>query len=299
MDSVLRRVVRFATLLLPPVLSDGYSRGRLMRAMGTGTKSWLLGSTLLFSCTLFAGAVEAASDGQPGMPPIRPSISFNASPISTHIGLASGARNSHAMYMNSRRSASRSQGISCVPYARQVSGIKVIGNAWQWWKNAEGRYARGDRPEPGSVLNFRSNGRMQLGHVAVVNRVVNPREVIVDHANWAGGGGSGIVSQDVAVVDVSPANNWTAVRVELGRRGQFGSVYPTYGFIYNRPDTGIVVASIMRPAPQPAINRVPSDLRPVAERSWHMVVEEVAEAPSAPRRRLDPSLSSTVTRSGD
>jgi hypothetical protein len=181
-----------------------------------------------------------------------------------------------------KRGAAHFYGISCVPYARQVSGIQVPGNAWQWWGNAAGVYARGDRPEAGSVLNFRANGRMRLGHVAVVTHVVNAREVIVDHANW--GGGRGGVSHNVAVVDVSEANNWSAVRVELGG-GQFGSIYPTYGFIYDRPDTGLVTASVARPAPQAAINPVPSDLRPVAERPWRMT-EEVAEAPAASSRRV-------------
>ncbi|HET6605912.1 MAG TPA: CHAP domain-containing protein [Rhodopila sp.] len=184
----------------------------------------------------------------------------------------------HAVYTHGGR-----WGISCVPYARQVSGITVAGNAWEWWDNAAGEYARGDRPEPGSVLNFRSNSRMPLGHVAVVTRVVNPREIIVEQANWPSAGMRGGVSHDVAIVDVSEANNWSAVRVELGHGGDFGSVYPTYGFIYNRPDKGVVTASIARPAPQPDINPVPSDLRPAAERPWH-TYEEVAESPATTQK---------------
>jgi hypothetical protein len=196
----------------------------------------------------------------------------------------------HAMHLYGRRFATRYHGISCVPYAREVSGIEVAGNAWQWWDNAEGRYARGDLPEAGSVLNFRANGRMRLGHVAVVSRVVNPREIMVDHANWPGGGGRGGISRDVAVVDVSEANNWSAVRVELGRGGEFGSIYPTYGFIYDRPDVGHVIAAVTRPAaPLTAMNQVPSDLRPAAERPWH-IVEEVAEAPDTPNRKIDLSV---------
>jgi surface antigen len=183
-----------------------------------------------------------------------------------------------------RRSyAGRSYGISCVPYAREVSGIIVAGNAWQWWQNAAGQYARGDQPEAGSVLNFRANSRMPLGHVAVVSHVINAREIVVDQANWGGYGMRGGVSHNVAIVDVSEANNWSAVRVSLGRGGEFGSVYPTYGFIYNRPDNGMVMASANRPAPQPDINPVPSDLRPVAERGWH-TFEEVAESPAVQRR---------------
>jgi surface antigen len=183
-----------------------------------------------------------------------------------------------------RRSyASHSYGISCVPYARAVSGILVAGNAWEWWDNAAGQYARGNQPEAGSVLNFRANSRMPLGHVAVVSHVINAREIVVDQANWGGWGMRGGVSHDVAVVDVSEANNWSAVRVALGRSGDFGSVYPTYGFIYNRPGNGMVMASVSRPAPQPDMNPVPSDLRPVAERGWH-TYEEVAEAPTGQRR---------------
>jgi hypothetical protein len=130
-------------------------------------------------------------------------------------------------------------GISCVPFARAASGIDLKGNAYEWWDAASGVYARGDRPESGSVMNFRANGHMRLGHVAVVTAVLNSRMVEIDHANWAGPGANrGGVSRGVPVIDVSEANDWTAVRVGLGRSGEFGSVYPTYGFIYDRPDTG-------------------------------------------------------------
>jgi surface antigen len=260
-----------------------------MRAFGTGTKAWLLGSALLLGCPLVTDAAQAAQHDRHNNSTLKPTASLRAHPVGSRATLARSAHISRAMYF-ARLGAARSYGISCVPYARQVSGIEVAGNAWEWWNNAAGLYARGDRPEPGSVLNFRANGRMRLGHVAVVTQVVNPREVIVDHANWPSGGGRGGISHDVAVVDVSEANDWTAVRVELGRDGTFGSVYPTYGFIYNRPDTGMVVASVARPTPQPDINPVPSDLRPKAERPWH-TVEEVAEAPANPRR-IDLSIHS-------
>lgn len=263
-----------------------------MQAFGTGTKAWLLGSALLFSCPLVIDTAQAAQHSRHNDPTLKPTASLRAHPIAS---LARAAHISRATYF-ARRGATRSYGISCVPYARQVSGIEVAGNAWEWWNNAAGLYARGDKPEPGSVLNFRANGRMRLGHVAVVTQVVNPREVIVDHANWPSGGGIGGISHNIAVVDVSEANDWTAVRVELGRDGTFGSVYPTYGFIYNRPDTGTVVASIARPAPQPDINPVPSDLRPMAERPWH-TVEEVAEAPANPHR-IDLSIHSTALSFG-
>ena len=50
------------------------------------------------------------------------------------------------------RNAMFTGSISCVPYARMVSGIQVTGNGYQWWGNAAGLYERGQRPEPGSVL---------------------------------------------------------------------------------------------------------------------------------------------------
>jgi hypothetical protein len=265
-----------------------------MRAFGTGSKAWLLGSALLFSCPLLIDSAQADQNGQQGSRGLKPTVAMHGQVISGRVNFARGVHISTAMYLGARHSAVRYQGISCVPYARQVSGIQVAGNAWEWWANAAGMYARGDRPEVGSVLNFRANGRMRLGHVAVVTQVVNPREVIVDHANWPSGGGYGGISRGVAVVDVSEANNWSAVRVELGRASGFGSIYPTYGFIYNRADTGTMLASVARPAPQPAINRVPSDLRPVAERPWR-TTEEVAEAPAV-RRRIDLTVSSAAIR---
>jgi hypothetical protein len=166
-----------------------------------------------------------------------------------------------------------------------VSGINVGGNAWQWWDNAAGRYARGNHPEIGSVLAFRSNPRMRLGHVAVVSNIINDREVTIDQANWPSAGLPGGISRNIAVVDVSEANNWSAVRVELGRGSSFGAIYPTYGFIYNRPDHGVVEAAVHAPAPQPALNPVLHDLRPMAERPWHSY-EEVAEAPSDSLRKI-------------
>jgi len=131
-------------------------------------------------------------------------------------------------------------GISCVPYAR-------------WWHNAAGLYARGNRREAGSVLVFRATGSMHSGHVAVVRRSLGARHVMIDHANWAGPGiRKGTVMQNVSVVDVSPDNDWTSVRVQIGHDGgSFGREYPTYGFIYNRQDNGSMIAA----APAPRISR--------------------------------------------
>jgi hypothetical protein len=170
-------------------------------------------------------------------------------------------------------------GIQCVTFARADSGIELSGNARDWWYNAAGVYQRGNRPEPGSVLNFRANGSMPMGHVSVVSQVVDGRTLVVDHANWGGPGAvRGGVSRDISVVDVSPNNDWSAVRVGLGHSGEYGSIYPTYGFIYNRPDAGTILASAGGGTAIPAMNPAPRDLRP---RSDFAAYDEVAEAPDS------------------
>ena len=155
--------------------------------------------------------------------------------------------------------ASAGGGISCVPFARAASGIDLKGNAANWWDAAQGVYARGERPETGSVMNFRATGHMRLGHVAVVAAVLNSRMVEIDHANWAGPGASrGGVSRGIPVIDVSEANDWSAVRVGLGRSGDFGSVYPTYGFIYDRPDRGVSFAHAGRAVSSDEVAEAPA-----------------------------------------
>ncbi len=190
-------------------------------------------------------------------------------------------------------------GISCVPFVRNETGMAVSGNANKWWDNASGLYARGQSPERGSVMAFRANPRMRLGHVAMVTKIVNDREVEIDHANWAGPGGrKGSVSRGVRVVDVSDRNDWTAVRVELGRGGDFGSVYPTYGFIYDRPDNGTILTAMNNPNSKlRPMNPPPRDLRPVAERTpmpSSIGFDEVAEAPESRGWRMRVSTETTA-----
>lgn len=168
-------------------------------------------------------------------------------------------------------------GLQCVPFARTASGIQITGNAVNWWDAAAGVYERGSRPEQGSVLNFRATGGMHLGHVAVVSRVINSREIEIDHANWA----PGSINRGVPVIDVSEANDWSAVRVALGRNSDFGSVYPTYGFIYDRPDSGTMVANTTQGLRQSGAAHVMS-----------LPYDEVAEAPRGLRtKQIYPDLS--------
>lgn len=121
--------------------------------------------------------------------------------------------------------------IQCVAYAKSASDVALGGNARDWWHNAAGVYDRGHAPAEGSILNFRPIRRMPLGHVAVVRNVVDNRTIVIDQSHWGQAG----ISRNVSVIDVSPNNDWSAVRVALNNRsGTYGSIYPTYGFIYPR-----------------------------------------------------------------
>ena len=125
-------------------------------------------------------------------------------------------------------------GWQCAQFARLFSGINIVGDAWTWWDKASGKYAKGYKPEQGSVLVFRPNGAMRLGHVSVVSQVLTDRIIQVTHANWSLiGGKRGQVEKDVTVVDVSDAGDWSRVKVWYDPTGALGTTsYPTYGFIY-------------------------------------------------------------------
>lgn len=135
------------------------------------------------------------------------------------------------------------EALQCVPFAREMSGISIRGDAWTWWGTAAGQYERGHAPKVGAVVVFKKYAGMRHGHVAVVARVVNSREVMVDHANWAPhkGRGRGQVSKMVRVTDVSANNDWTEVRVWNASTSDYGTRnYPTYGFIYPQSSRGYV-----------------------------------------------------------
>lgn len=127
----------------------------------------------------------------------------------------------------------------CVPFARAASGIQIYGDAWTWWSQAQGRYARGTRPNLGSVIVFARSSRLQRGHVAVVSRIVDRRVLMITHANWSRQNGArGHVEQDVTLTDVSPDNDWSEVKVWFRDTTGLGTtIYPVYGFIYGKTVT--------------------------------------------------------------
>lgn len=171
-------------------------------------------------------------------------------------------------------------GISCVPYVRQATGMAIRGNGGDWWHNAAGLYARGHRPEAGAIMAFSRTSQMHAGHVAVVQEVISAREVLIHHANWGGPGiRRGSIMSDVSVVDVSLNNDWSSVRVQVGRdQESLGRIYPIQGFIYDRPDNGYVrTASTPRPGGPVLANA--RSLRPDDVRNF----EELAQAPARSR----------------
>jgi hypothetical protein len=109
----------------------------------------------------------------------------------------------------------------CVAYARSLTHFAITGDAWTWWDHAAPRYERSHRPIIGSVLVFRRTERLHQGPVSVVSAVNDERTIRVDHS-WLPGHG---LYRGMLVVDISPDNDWTMVRVwhpmtgELGLRG--------------------------------------------------------------------------------
>jgi hypothetical protein len=116
----------------------------------------------------------------------------------------------------------------CVPFAREVSGVELRGNAKTWWDQAAGRYHRSKEPQVGAVMAFAASRAMPKGHVAVVSKVISDREVLVDQANWV----RNRITEDTLVVDVSPKGDWSQVRVANGQ-GSLGRVNPVQGFIHD------------------------------------------------------------------
>jgi hypothetical protein len=113
----------------------------------------------------------------------------------------------------------------CAEYARARSGLAMFGDA----KNL---YVRAKQPAENAVLVFKVTSRLRLGHVAVVTHIVSNREIRVDQANWQN---HGEIDHATPIMDVSPRNDWSQVRVWDLKSGQYGRVYPVSGFIF-QPD---------------------------------------------------------------
>ena len=157
------------------------------------------------------------------------------------------------------------EGLQCVPYARQLSGVQIYGDAHTWWGQAQGKYATGRVPKFGAVLAFKPHGKMQLGHVGAVSKIVDSRTILMSHANWSTiNGRRGHIENNVQVVDVSERNDWSRVRVWYTPLGALGTTeWPTHGFIYPdkapkaMPPAGSPVQYAGKPAAKPVPKPAP------------------------------------------
>lgn len=119
--------------------------------------------------------------------------------------------------------------LQCVPYARRLAGIPIHGDAWTWWRQAAGHYPRGYDPIPGAIAVLDGYAGPHRAHLAVVRTIVSSREIRVDHANWLDHGN---IHLDDPVMDVSPDNDWSEVRVfNLATHAWGGHTYHVRGFI--------------------------------------------------------------------
>jgi hypothetical protein len=124
--------------------------------------------------------------------------------------------------------------LQCVPYARTRSGLSIFGDAGTWWAKSEGLYARSAAPTLGSVMVLTGYAGPGRAHLAVVASIVSDREITVDHANWLD---DGAIYRGDPVVDVSPENDWSEVRVYNLRNLSWGTrTYLVQGFIGPGPD---------------------------------------------------------------
>jgi surface antigen len=123
--------------------------------------------------------------------------------------------------------------LECAPFARALSGVRLSGAAADWWWQAEGRYNRSYTPRVGAVFVLSRSNRLRSGHVSVVSRVISSREILVTQANWV----RDRVTEDQPVIDVSPHNDWSVVRVWWPPSNQMGvGEYPAHGFVHaSRP----------------------------------------------------------------
>jgi len=173
---------------------------------------WKIG-VLLLAAACLAGCVSDSHDDGDDASPVR----------------AAGALPQESG-RNSVTSQPGQQTLQCVPYAREHSQIKLFGDAYTWWNQAAGKYGRGARPAAGAVMVLANYAGPQRGHVAVVRKVVSPREIRINHANWLD---DGSIYVNDPVVDVSAANDWTMVKVWNIKTGSWGTkVFPVQGFIW-------------------------------------------------------------------
>ncbi len=188
--------------------------------------------------------------------------------------------------------------LQCVPYARENSPIKIYGDAWTWWDKAAGKYARGAAPAGGAVMVLHDYAGPNHGHVAVVRRIVSSREIRIDHANWLN---DGSIFLNNPVMDISPGNDWSQVRVFNIKTGGWGAkVYPVKGFIGSGSDTVPRAPALAAPQPAPLPRQeedeelLPDEDLLLAKATQPVARAMLATVQSSPRPRIASAALSEV-----
>lgn len=179
----------------------------------------------------------------------------------------------------------------CVRAVRSMSDFSIQGDAWTWWQHSEGTYEHDVRPQAGSVLVFKRTGQLGRGHVSLVSNVIDSRTIEVDHT-WLR---SGQIRRGMTVIDVSPSNDWSEVRVWNEPTDQLGTrTYPTYGFVLPsgaEPSKDTVLASNAK-------SDSDSSVRPSRRHGRTHGATQVASAKHAPSKGKNVTLASAVSHAG-
>lgn len=132
--------------------------------------------------------------------------------------------------------------IQCVAYAREVSGIPIYGDAHTWWYQAKNAgYKRGHVPRDGAILVLSKTSKLKYGHLAVVTKVLNEREIEVTHSNWGDNHDRRcVIYNAMRVQDLSNEGDWSRVRFWNYEINGWGLPYAVSGFIYNNPKSELL-----------------------------------------------------------
>lgn len=219
--------------------------------------------------------------------------------------------NSAAADVDVRGAAELPPYLQCVPYARDVSGIQIYGDAHTWWGQAKGRYKRGDTPKVGAVMAFKPHRNMRLGHVAAVSRVIDSRTIELRHSNWSPiNGRRGQIEDNVKAIDVSPNNDWSEVRVWYHPIQALGKTpWPVHGFIYNgkgrvaKPvKRSLAPTRVARAAPPKPVVRAETAVRAKTSRAFldafgaNATTTKTRRVSHAPQRRTKPATRPTQSQ---
>ena len=134
----------------------------------------------------------------------------------------------------------------------------------------------------------------------MVGRIVSSPENHIDHANWLN---DGSIYVNNPVVDVSPANDWSQVRVFNIQTGAWGGkTYPVKGFIGAGSNPPV---ETRKPAP-PVEEEAPDGERPIgdliaelsstAPKPVRIAAARPATVPTAATQRLQPVSATAADR---